>query len=599
MSSSDSTLAKAGISRVLAWVKEQGEKAAPLSDDDVPGADEVERRELRVLGGLARALGESTGLDYSEWPEDVLAWMDSAPTPPRSLVSDILGQLSADDELLGRIYEQLVAGENRRHLGTFFTPTAVLDYMERVVASDPATVVDPGAGVGAFTAAALRRWPAAQAHAVDINLVTLGLLAAHPGLSEAVQDDARLRLHHSDFIRWMRHEFARLQTPKLIFGNPPYTRHQLLKAEYKERLEGLRAEWNLGSRAGLSTYFLVTSLGALGEKDCLCLLLPANWLEADYAEHVRSYIWDLKGRQIALHLFPNEDKVNIFPTAQVAAMILWVGPASKAGSLTLYPVSKAGETFNRGRGLRVNRSNPCPPVFTIDTLAASRSKAMRLSASETTPSRPGTISLGDIATIRRGVATGGNSFFLLKDEEVASLPRHVVVPAIARLRELDVDDLDVDLHAVLGSRGERRWLLNLTVEDQKNDAVAKLLNSPAGQEVRKGYLCSTRRPEWFVLEQIAIPDILLSPMSKGRFRVAANSAGAIPTNTLYGIRLKDSNQHPDAIKRLVTWLASDPGQSALLAVSRQHGDGLRKLEPRALLRVRVPDDLVELCAADS
>ena len=41
----------------------------------------------------------------------------------------------------------------------------------------PASVVDPGAGVGAFTLNAATRWHAPLV-AVDLNVVTLGLLAA-------------------------------------------------------------------------------------------------------------------------------------------------------------------------------------------------------------------------------------------------------------------------------------------------------------------------------------------------------------------------------------------------------------------------------------
>jgi adenine-specific DNA-methyltransferase len=81
-------------------------------------------------------------------------------------------------------------------------------------------------------------------------------------------------------------------------------------------------------------------------------------------------------------------------------------------------------------------------------------------------------------------------------------------------------------------------------------------------------------------------------MSKRIFRVVVNSVGAVPTNTLYGLRLRHRPAEPQALKALAGWLRSDEGQVALASVSRRHGDGLLKLEPRALLTVRIPSTLV-------
>jgi hypothetical protein len=77
-------------------------------------------------------------------------------------------------------------------------------------------------------------------------------------------------------------------------------------------------------------------------------------------------------------------------------------------------------------------------------------------------------------------------------------------------------------------------------------------------------------------------------MGKQGFRIVANSVRAIPTNTLYGMRMRrNGNVEADA-GRLADWLASAEGQEALRMRARRHGDGLLKLEPGSLATVLIP-----------
>lgn len=78
----------------------------------------------------------------------------------------------------------------------------------------PAAVVDVGAGVGIFTTAAARRWPAAQVWSVDVNPITLGLLALRVHRSFPLrgsdENGPGLRLVLDDFAAWMEHAWTGL-----------------------------------------------------------------------------------------------------------------------------------------------------------------------------------------------------------------------------------------------------------------------------------------------------------------------------------------------------------------------------------------------------
>ncbi|WP_433530303.1 Eco57I restriction-modification methylase domain-containing protein [Micromonospora sp. CA-263727] len=454
--------------------------------------------------------------------------------------------------------------------------------------SQPAVVADPGAGVGAFTVAALKWWPKAEVHAVDVNLVTLGLLAVRPDLAgrSPGKSRTRLRVRHENFLEWLTTKWPDLNGPRLLMGNPPYTRHQQMSATEKAAAQAAVGSLAPGLRSGLSTYFLAASLAALKPSDALCLLLPANWLEADYARPVRQNLWSVVKRPTELHLFPND--LNVFPGAQVAAMVLYVGPERNRRQ-RMKVVRVSGDLESGFRSTTVNeieRIGRTPASFSPRKLLAVP-QPLRLGAIADTP-------LGVLATVRRGVATGANSFFLRTRSEADDLPPSACVPAISKLRDLEGDYLDDFEHSQLSMRGIRCWLLNLDADSIKDPKIKNLINEGEKLLIHKRHLCDVRDP-WYTVESISVPDILVGPMGKEHFRIVVNTVGAIPTNTLYGLRINRRSEPllAGAIESLAGWLRNEEGQQAMRAAARNHhGDGLVKLEPGALKQVRVPAHIV-------
>lgn len=577
------------VSEVARWCRHA--KVAPLPESEVRGTNDHERSQLAALGGIAAALATQ-----SNWPNNqerlpyaVQKWIKDAPTPPPELARLIHADLGESEDPLALVYERIVAGPRRRKLGTFFTPRPVLEYVRSLVMPlriAPRTVADPGAGVGAFSLAALEWWQDVQVHAVDVNLVTLGLLATRPdllGSSSTRSHETRLQVQHEDFLEWLNTRWRDLPSPRLILGNPPYTRHQQLTASEKYAARALAGPLVPGARAGLSTYFLSASLAALGPRDALCLLLPANWLEADYARSLRKHLWEANSRAVELHVFPNE--LNVFPGAQVSAMILIVGPERKNKQpLSLVAVDGGVEGFKPARKTSLTRNGAVPKGFTVSALDASNRIGV--------PPALKALTLGDIAVVRRGVATGANEFFLRTEEEVNTLPPGTYVPAVSRLRDFVGDVLDNRRHAGLSRNGVRCWLLNLDEDNANHAVVKKLIDDGAARDIDQRYLCKVRKP-WFAVERIAVPDILVGPMGKESFRIVINKRGATPTNTLYGIRLRNRSSHVKTVTHLARWLQSEDGQDALRNVARKHhGDGLVKLEPRALAEVQIPHEII-------
>ena len=548
----------------------------------VPGPNARERRRLASLGGLTRSLLKSSpavGLERQlvELP-GLKEWLDLGPTAPDTVVSAAQSLLAAPGEdALARMYTSAVSAANRRRLGTFFTPQAEVEQMLSAwdgLGVRPRTVVDVGAGVGIFTLAATKRWPDAQVHAVDVNPVTLGLLGLRAATDEVLVDpssgDPGVRLHLDDYVSFAQTELKKLPEPRLVLGNPPYTRIQLLPQEDREAL--VRAADGLcGSRASLSALITAVTIRQLGPRDGLCLLLPAQWLESDYAAGLRRWLWCTTSRAVRLHLFDQE----LFADAQVDAVSLLVGPVTDGTQRPLH-LARGNDALRE-----IPRSGGCPPNWR--TLFAEKTT---LRNQEATGAQ-----LADFATVKRGVATGANHFFVITETAKIEhgLPASILQPLVRRLRDHAGEEVTAESLADLPNK-DRRWLLVAGTRQLSGKPLQVYLARGEEERLHERVLCGDRG-DWFDLSNEAVaPDVIVGPSTKSRFRFVVNKAGACITNNLYGLVWKPWVSLGQQ-EEILSWLRSPDGQESIAAAARTQGGGLLKIEPRALKTLRLPQQL--------
>ncbi|GGF18117.1 XamI DNA methyltransferase [Subtercola lobariae] len=507
--------------------------------------------------------------------------MVSGPSPDAGDLAEYRAVLEADaDGGLAGLYSTIVKRAHRRQLGTFFTPTAevkfMLDLWDEIEESSPDVVIDVGAGVGVFTAEAAKRWPQAKVVAVDINPVTLGLLAVRlfsDSVTDSAKDfEARVTLVREDFTTWFVSGRAPEPGRRLVLGNPPYTRAQLLELAERERLHEL-TDGLCGSRASLSTVITALTLQRLAPSDGLSLLLPAQWLESQYARKLRSRLWNEQRRSVELRLVESED---LFGGAQVDAVALLVG--AERDTPRPFRIGKWREPELE----ELDRTEPVPDSW-------------RQAFDHSPMLEPQTILkeqfvLSDLAEVHRGVATGANATFVLDETVALGLPVDATRRVVTRLVDLP-DDLD---SAALSSASDRAigWLLTATkLHVEQSAALRALIKNAEENEIHTRVLCQ-RRSDWFDLTaEVRCPDVIIGAMTQKRFKLVNNSIGATLTNNLYGItwmRTTTSKQRRDVLR----WLRTDEGQQALTGVARRQGAGLIKLEPGGLRRLPLPSEIV-------
>jgi adenine-specific DNA-methyltransferase len=542
---------------------------------DVAGATPAEQHMLGALGGIAAAVA---GDRCSTWPEPIRRWATEAPAVPDEFKDAVCLALGGYEDPFSALYEASISSANRRKLGTVFTPRQLVEHMLALSAKElsthPALVVDPGAGVGAFTVAAARRWPSARIVAVDVNVVTLGLLAARIAFEIDADLTSAPALHaielvHGDYLDEVGKLFSsEPERPILTLGNPPYTRVQSLPRPVREKAAMLCDGIIDSGHANLASLFQAATLTHMRDQDVSCMVLPGSFSYTRASRGLRSALWD------------SDRLVEVRRT--LAATRAFTGRSVQASVVLVGAVRKRRPTL---RLARIELDGDA--VRIIDSWTQSRLDAEPANWFWTA-NRTGvedSVPLSEIAIVRRGVATGSNKMFFLTDHDASVIPKELRVAAILSLRKFEDKILDEKTLALHGGSAGRRWLLAIPADYRLSGFVREYVRRHE-TDVSRRHLPSQRVP-WYSIRELPRPQLLISPLSKTAFKVVENAVGAVPSNNLFGISLRNGADP----RRLAEWLRSEAGQQELRRVSRRYQGGSHKLEPGSLRAVHVPKKL--------
>jgi adenine-specific DNA-methyltransferase len=127
------------------------------------------------------------------------------------------------------------------------------------------------------------------------------------------------------------------------------------------------------------------------------------------------------------------------------------------------------------------------------------------------------VELGDLASVKRGIATGANDFFILSENEVRqrNISRKYLRPIITNARFIPhIDFTDVDFES-LKKQGVKVWLLDVadTIEELKGDPVADYLALGQRRELHERYLTKTRK-KWYFQQKRPPPTIIFPLMMR-------------------------------------------------------------------------------------
>jgi len=479
------------------------------------------------------------------------------------LVDQVQKKIQRGQDPLGELLTSIRPGNQRRQHGATYTPYNIVQSMVSGIApySSFARIIDPGAGSARFLLAAGRRFRRAELIGVEIDpvaaLIGRGNLAAagFAGRSEIRINDYR------DF------SLEPIEGRTLYIGNPPYVRHHLIDARWKEWLAQEARELTLRASqlAGLHVHFFLRTARKASHGDVGMFITAAEWLDVNYGALVRELFLGRLGGQ---RLIVIEPTATPFPDAITTAVITSFEVGSRPRSVRIKRIEEPGDLTATNGGRLVRRER-----LENETRWSHLTRRPR-------PEPAGYVELGELCRVHRGQVTGANKVWIAGPHS-DTLPDSVMYPSVTKARELITSGL------VLRDTSRLRYVIDLPVDlsvfnETERRCIDQFLRTAKSAGADQSFIARNRKAWWSVGLYEPAP-ILATYMARRAPAFVRNLADARHINIAHGLYPREPLDE-GVLTRLVSYLA----RMTNVVDGRTYAGGLTKFEPREMERILVP-----------
>jgi hypothetical protein len=450
--------------------------------------------------------------------------------------------------------------------------------MENFAIDDqPLDFGDPAVGTGAFYSALLRVVGDRRVEsAIGIDINPKQVAAARR------RWEARgMEVIAGDYLH-----MEQLPLRTLVLANPPYLRHQGIPLKYKRELRdraSVLAGMKVSGLSGLYVYFMLLSHSWMAPNALAAWLIPSEFMQTDYGAALRHYLAN-RVELIRVHRFSHDHPQ--FESAMVLPSVVVFRNCRPA----------------RGHQVQFSSGGTLSEPITTETVEVEQ---LRRDSRWTIPrcvlkdDQYSRYRIGDLFTVQRGIATGANDFFIMERAEAArlDLPEEALRPVLPKARAL-IDDVvasDADGYPTIKPQ---LCLLDCALEEheinERYPRLSEYLASAEHKGVRQRTLVRKRRL-WYKQEHRPPPPFLCTYMGRGPdgtspIRFIWNKSLAVATNTyllLYPKPRLAALLTEERIGVELFELLRDTAQTVMRSGLRVHADGLHKIEPGELLKIRL------------
>ena len=444
-------------------------------------------------------------------------------------------------------------------------------------------------------------------------------IQSHYVIESAIGIDIDKGMATEAFLRCQKHGLTVIHgdaiSPTIDIGsprnmmiiNPPYNRHENIPHEYKVKAS-LLAKRQTGIKisgdAGLYTYHLLIMDKWLSNDGIAVWLLPSIFLQARYGYAIRKYLLE-NVKLLRLHVYDDQaiqfDNANISTTIVVFSKKATINSNQvlvSYGDSVEHPVNKKYVDIS---DLKSESSNWRKIISSNEIIDI---KSDFSSAN---------LVLEEFFDIKRGIATGANSFFTLHRDKAKEfgIPEVALKPLLPKARFLSSKVINaqedgypaVDPQLVLIDSNMSEMTIKTEYPEFYNYLQTAKVPDKYGKTITERTLVKSRTP-WYRQEKREPPPYLLTYMGRTKKDRPAlyfilNKSNALALNTY--LLLYPKRWLGDLIKNnpeLANEVLESLNKSAELIEqqARIYSGGLQKLEPGELKKlpiVNFPANLLE------
>lgn len=470
--------------------------------------------------------------------------------------------------------------KDRNALGQFATPRNLADQLLEYAAGQMRTqdirFFDPAFGTGSFYTAFLKAFDCEDGLGFEIDPDYFS------GALKAWKSHPRLKLVNTDFTT---ENPANYKLPNLLVCNPPYSRHHHISQDKKRSIQKRIHDTvgiDVSGLAGLHFYFILLCHKWLEEDGLSVWLVPSELTEVNYGKALREYLLQMVNLE-RIHFFEHSEVQ--FADALVSSCVISfrkAAPTTKSVEITVGDFEKPQSSFFVSRQYLGQHNK-----WSKHLLQSSQTAGENVANVDT--------KIGDIFTIKRGIATGNNSFFVLTKDEAEKLkvPKKYLQNILPPIRYINSDVITMDSDGYLAT-DKKLVVLNIDLEmeeiKRKYPSLYDYLLSGIKNDVDKSYLTSKRQP-WYSQEKRQPPKYFVRYMTRERKNGEShpvfikNDSDAIATNSYLMLYEKPAELF-NTVDTVKIWQQLSNGiNSSIYKYGRTYGGGLVKFEPNELREV--------------
>lgn len=498
-------------------------------------------------------------------------------------ILDLASKICRNDErMLGPVFEGLLSRNSRYELGQYFTPPSISRFMRQIIeAKNPKSVFDPAVGAGVLLSGF---GGSIRLMGMDINPVCTALALA--GL--ASRGHTSLDVTVGDFLEDKQSLFGKSERTAekvdAVICNPPYMRHHLIEGHEKKRLTTHYSTLfgvKVSSLATSYLYFFLESLSRLKPGGTLVFITPADFLDANYGNGLKQ-IFKERATIEDIILF-DRDGLAFEGVLTTSAITVVTNSPAPSTHIISFREAKAmvNEEVETTRPNRRKQSGLDAAVSWTSCFGEREDELKQL-----VKDRPRKLS--DYMRIRRGIATGDNSFFVIPQSVVDEwgIEAEYLQPVVASARDLPDGVLTREHWQKLKEAGRPCWLLNCShpKSELTGKKILAYLEHGESLGIHERFNCRTRNP-WYKGEQVAVPDIIITYMNRGRTRFVENRSDCrVMSVFINGFVIEPGIP----MMSLLETLNSAETSEILTRIGKVYGSGLGKVEPGTLASLPMP-----------